>query len=179
LVNRWKEFNKKTEDDYKKQYQKMRIILYGSYSPPSELTFLKKLKKILVDEGYVQTRIALEYQEMVKGKSALEVSKGCIIYSDVNFFVITNNGEKLGVTRELGFLADDHNARNKIDYSTIFDEINDGQSTLSQLSLDDVDELGFKKRDFIGLNSLKAALLAEARFYVRKLKFVLESRVDV
>lgn len=176
FVKRWNEHNIKKEDEFRKLYPVLTITIYGSYQPESETRKLKEIKNFLIKQGFTQTKLVIDYQD--PKTNSIEVSKECIKFSDVNFFVITSKGSKLGVTRELGYLVDDKDARKNIINSTIFDEMKSGSSTLSTLTLDDIDDFRLTIRQWINQMSLDAALLSEARHYVKMLREILENRLE-
>ena len=92
-------------DEFKLKYQNninslrslLNITIYGSYNPPSEKELLKSVKQILIDNGYVKTKIVEDLQE--QNSEPLEESKKCLLFSDVNFLIFTKNGKKYGVMR--------------------------------------------------------------------------------
>ena len=115
----WDEFKRKYIDNNITSLKPLlNITIYGSYQPTEEKQLLLSLKAILIDEGYVNTMLVDDRQD--PDLDALEKSKMCLLYSDVNFLIFTKRGKRLGVARELAFVAEDEGMRHKINHCVVF-----------------------------------------------------------
>lgn len=77
-----------------------RIILFGSYYPPSTKNRLKNLQQALKSEGYNNTWLVENYPTF-EDLGLREKSLYCLEFADINFFLVTFGGEKSGFTVEL------------------------------------------------------------------------------
>ena len=178
MDDKWKKFNLRLDREFLALRSKLTITLYGSYSPKDEKAFLIKRKKFLIQNGYTETKIVQDYQDEHPSLNASEVSKRCLEFSNVNFLIITNKGKKLGVTKELGYIADSTRMVDKQAYCIVFDQKIGNRSSLSQLSLDDIKDIRISVREFTTTRQLEVALLTEAFFFLRKLKGRLDQLPD-
>lgn len=133
-----KKFKKFIENFKKKEiFEKKplcRIILFGSYYPPEEKEFLKRIRDDLKADNYNNTWLVEDYPTF-EDLGIREKSIFCLKFSNINFFIITFNGEKGGFTVELEHTI--NNARNLSFKTIVFYEIkyenNNEISSLSQL----------------------------------------------
>jgi hypothetical protein len=77
----------------------MNITIYGSYYPPSDEQLLLDIKQILIDDEYENTSLVREYQRN-ESEDSLEISKKCLLFSDLNYLIFTKTGKRLGLVRE-------------------------------------------------------------------------------
>ena len=156
--------------------EKLRITVYGSYYPSSELKFLEVQRDFLIQNGYKNTKLVKDYHEQYKSLTPLEISNDCLYYTDVNFFIFTKHGKSQGATVELQIAATDANMADKVKHCVVFDQIQDNYGSVSVLSIDVIDNAGIIKRDFVSETDLQNALLQKAFLSFRRLRNQLRKR---
>jgi len=176
VTDRWKRFSRRIDEDFESLKSRLTITIYGSYQPPEELEFLRGQKQFLIDNGYTQTKIVLDYES--EGLTPLEISKLCLKNSEVNFLFFTREGKRLGVVRELAYVADDPEMAQKTSDCVVFDEIKDENGSVPPLSMDDIKNSGIIRHEYSKEDSLQEALLSKAFWYVRQKRSILEERPD-
>ena len=176
MPDKWDPFKHRINQDIDPIKEKLRITIYGSYYPDSELTFLETQRDFLIQNGYKNTKLVKEYHEQYKSLTPLEVSKDCLYYTDVNFFIFTKEGKNQGVTVELQIAATDENMADKVKHCVVFDQIRDNYGSISALSIDAIDNAGIIKRDFVSESDLQNALLQKAFLSFRRLQNQLRKR---
>jgi len=109
-----------------------RIILFGSYYPPEIKEILIKIRDDLRKEGYNNTWLVEDYPTY-NDLGIREKSIFCLKFSDINFLIITFEGEKGGVTSELEYII--NNAKELSYQSVVFYEIKcENDQEISSLS---------------------------------------------
>jgi hypothetical protein len=99
-----------------------------------------------------------------------------LLFSDVNFLVFTKRGKRLGLARELAFVAEDERMRSKINH-LVFDETpTKNSSSVPTLSSSDIQNARINRRSFKTPDELKEAIISEAYWQLRRLSPVLSSR---
>lgn len=178
MTDRWARFNQRILDEFENLKNRLIISIYGSYRPQKEEEFLLRQKQFLIDLGYSGTKIVKDYQDKSE-LPPLEISKRCLLYSDVNFLIFTREGKRYGVIRELAYIADSKDMVSKTPYCTVFDQLKDGLGSVPPLSLDDIKNSGIVRHEFYEEKDLQEAIKTKAFWYLRKLKSDLETRVDI
>src|ERR1700691_2760573 len=82
----------------------LRIGLYGSYYPPTELKRLQALKNSIKGEGYSLIVLVKDMPDLPEFKDEMDKSIFSISSSNVNLFVLTFRGQKQGAVRELDYV---------------------------------------------------------------------------
>jgi len=82
----------------------LKIGVYGSYHPRSELRRLESLSESLRREGYSQTYLVRDLPDLPEFKDDFDKSIFSIRRSNVNVFVLTFRGQKQGAVRELDYV---------------------------------------------------------------------------
>lgn len=144
---------------------RMSITLYGSYKPDSEMRFLERQRDFLKSNGYIRAALVAD-AHVTGGAGPLEASKRHLANSDVNFFIFTRAGRRLGVTRELGYVADDPGMRNKATDCVVFDEVANGKTSIPPLSMCDIGNVRIDRLEFNDEDHLRYGLLTRAELYV-------------
>lgn len=176
MTDRWERFRSRIDDDILPLKKKMVITIYGSYIPDSELKFLEAQRDFLIKNGYEKTKLVKEYHEQYPSLTPYQVSKDCLLYSDVNFFIFSKEGKNQGVTVELHIAATDDSMADKVKHCIVFDQIKDNYGSISSLSIDVIENVGIIKRDFVSEGDLQNALLQKAFLSLRILQNVLRRR---
>lgn len=176
VIDKWKRFKQQVDREIHPLKGKLKITIYGSYFPEDELKFLERQRDFLIQNGYTNTKLVKEYHEQYKSLTSLEVSKDCLYYTDVNFFIFTKEGKNQGVTVELYIAATDPNMAHKVQYCVVFDQIRDSHGSISALSIDAIENSGIIKRDFVDETDLQNALLQKAFLSLRRLQNQLRKR---
>jgi len=168
--DRWERFGKRLSDEFYPLKEKLMITIYGSYQPKTELTFLRQQMAFLIDKGYTRTMLVEDYHKQYLELSSLEISTYCLRNSDVNFFIFTKDGKNQGVSVELQIAATDQGMIDKVKHCIVFDQIRDNYGSVSALSLDQIDNSGIVKRDFVDEEDLQTAMLQKAFSSLRRLQ---------
>ena len=176
MADKWERFRRKLDEEINPLKSKLKITIYGSYYPKSEFDFLERQKKFLIQNGYSITKLVKEYQEEYPSLGSYEISKFCLEYSDVNFFIFTKEGKNQGVTVELQIAATEEGMADKVKHCVVFDQIRDNYGSISALSLDVIDNVGIIKRDFVSEEDLQNGLLQKAFLSLRRLQNELRRR---
>lgn len=176
MTDKWEKYKRKLNRDVDPLKEKLRITIYGSYQPNSELKFLERQQNFLKKHGYTDTKLVKEYHEEYPSLTPLEVSKDCLYYRDVHFFIFTKKGKNQGVTVELQIAATDENMADKVKHCVVFDQIKDNYGSISALSIDAIENVGIIKRDFVNEEDLQNALLQKAFASLRLLQNQLRKR---
>lgn len=155
----------------------MTIALYGSYHPQEEKQLLIQLKNKLIDNGYTSTYLVQDYPR--KGESDLEISERSLLFSDVNFLIFTKGGKRLGLVRELAFVAVSEEMVDKAWACVVFDQIVNGESSIPPLSLEDIHNSGIRRREFATFQELEDLAIGTAFWYLKKLAPVLRRRARI
>lgn len=170
----WDEFKRKYNEGFDTLKPLLTVTIYGSYNPPAEKRLLLALKEALIKEGYEQTRIVEDY--MTSGDDPLEVSKQCLLYSDVNLLVFTKEGKQRGLVRELAFIAESPDMIPKAMSCVAFDQLDEGKSSIPPLSVSDIKTTGIHLRTFESMEELKKAILNTVYWQLRRLSPSLSRR---
>ena len=176
MADKWERFRRRIDEEVNPLKPKLRITIYGSYHPDSELEFLEKQREFLIQNQYTNTKLVNEYHEEFPSLLPYEISKYCLEYSDVNFFIFTKEGKNQGVTVELQIAATEDSMADKVKHCIVFDQIRDNFGSISALSLDVMDNVGIIKRDFVSEDDLQNALLQKAFLSLRRLQNELRRR---
>jgi len=176
VSDKWERFQRRLDREVNPLKEKLRITIYGSYYPASELSFLESQRNFLIQNGYTDTSLVKDYHVQHPSLTPLEVSKGCLYYRDVHFFIFTKEGKNQGVTVELQIAATDENMADKVKHCVVFDQIGDNFGSISALSLDMIENVGIIKRDFVSESDLQNALLQKAFLSLRRLQNQLRIR---
>ena len=102
------------------------------YYPESDKELLKQLKQILRVNGYDKTGLVEDKKE--NNDDPLELSRQCMLFSDINLLIFTVTGRRLGLTEELVFLTSDKKMINKVQFSLVVDVRTDQMSAIPDLS---------------------------------------------
>lgn len=143
--------------------ERMSITLYGSYHPPSEMRFLERQRDFLQGEGFALACLVKDGPD--DGATALDASKRYLENSDVNFLIFTKAGMRLGLVRELAYVADPSMRRKAAD-CVVFDQVTGGLGSVPDLSLCDLDDARIQHYKFRDEPELQAGLLTRAQDYV-------------
>ena len=108
---------------------------------------------------------------------SLDRSIMCLEYSDVNFLIFTRNGKNQGAIRELTRIAISHTMIDKIPFCTVFDETRDKNGSISDLSINDMENSNIVRREFQNEAQLQKALMRQAFAKTRILKEPLKTRL--
>ena len=176
MDSRWSKFNERHVGIYKKLRGVLVITIYGSYYPESEKEFLIKQRNFLRESGYSRTNLVIDYPNEAN-RNPLEISIDCLETSDVNFLIFTREGKNQGVTRELTHITTEPDMANKVKFCTVFDETKDARGSMSDLSINDIENSGIGRREFQSEEQLQKALLQQAFAKTRMLKDVLTNRL--
>ena len=133
-------------------------------------------RDFLRKNGYLLTRLVDDYPNNTN-QNALDISIGCLEKSDVNFLIFTRLGKNLGVTRELTHVTTHTNMASKVLYCTVFDEVKDKINSMSELSINDIENSGLERREFQNEKHLQKVLRKQAFAKTRMLKYVLTNRL--
>ncbi len=170
-MDEWTDFKNRYYNNFQVFKQKIKITIFGSYYPPKEKEFLKKLKSKLITDGYINT--ILVEDKLTEEFDPLEISQMCMVFSDINILVFTRKGKRYGLIDELVFLATDPRMHDKREYSIIFDH-NDGRSSIPDLSSSRIRNSNLRLRTFNNYNELEEIIGREIfwilREYVKKNK---------
>jgi hypothetical protein len=153
----------------------MNITIYGSYYPPSDEQLLLDIKQILIDDEYENTSLVREYQRN-ESEDSLEISKKCLLFSDLNYLIFTKTGKRLGLVRELAFAADDPSMISRAQNCVVFDQIVAAKSSIPDLSAIDVKNSGIELRTFDDVKELKTAILSLALQKLRRFSPIISKR---
>lgn len=82
----------------------LKIGIYGSYYPRSELKRLESLSESLKSDGYLQTYLVKDLPDLPEFKDDFDKSIFSIKRSNVNIFILTFRGQKQGAVRELDYV---------------------------------------------------------------------------
>jgi hypothetical protein len=82
----------------------LRIGVYGSYHPPTELKRLTSLRDAIKREGYSSVQLVKDIPDLPEFKDEMDKSVFSITNSNVNLFVLTFRGQKQGAVRELDYV---------------------------------------------------------------------------
>lgn len=82
----------------------LKIGIYGSYHPRSELKRLESLRESLKNQGYAQTYLVKDLPSLPEFKDDFDKSIFSIERSNVNIFILTFRGQKQGAVRELDYV---------------------------------------------------------------------------
>ena len=156
---------------------RMNITLYGSYQPPLEKRFLARQRDFLRDNGYVRARLVSD--DPATGIDPLTASKRHLLQSDVNFMFFTTKGMRHGVVRELAYVAEDPSMVDKIGDCVVFDEVDDAESSIPELSWSDISNRRIEVHRFENEQILHVALLARAEMFVIRKGACIQTRPSV
>ena len=155
--------------------ERMSITLYGSYYPPSEMSFLKRQRDFLRNEGYALACLVKDGDGDGDGVTALEASKRYLENSDLNFLIFTRAGKRHGLIRELAHVAD-LSMRMKAADCVVFDQVVDGASSVPDLSMCDLGDAKIQHYEFRDEPELQIGLLTRAQDYVMRKRDILDRR---
>ena len=175
MNDKWERFKRRL-DEVNPLKRKLRIAIYGSYYPSGELEFLKRQRDYLISNGYVSTNIVKEFHDQCPSLTPLQISRDCLHNSDVNFFIFTKEGKNQGVTVELQIAATEESMSHKVRHCVVFDQIRDNFGSISELSLDVIENVGIIRRTFVSEEDLQTALLQKAFLSLRRLQNELRRR---
>lgn len=171
-------YRNRFDEDFRPLMGELRITVYGSYRPPEEKRRLVAQRDFLRGRGYRNTFLVEDMYEAPDNEGgALDQSKRCLEDSDTNFLIFTMDGKIAGVTRELAHVATSPSMADKILHCVMFDQVRDGISAASPLSLGDVKNSGMSRRAFTDYSELCRALSREADMQTRILRHVLMKRI--
>jgi hypothetical protein len=165
LSNDWDAFIRNYERNVSSYKPKVKVTIYGSYNPPREKALLKDLKMILIKDGYTNTQLVEDRQK--DSDKPLKVSEQSILYSDINLLVFTKTGKRLGVVRELAFLARP-SMSDKTPFSTVFDQVKDGESSIPSLSQEDVTNALIPRRAFNSFKELRSIITIQTYWILER-----------
>lgn len=154
----------------------MAITIYGSCFPDSEKQFLARQRDFLRNMGYAKTGLVTDYRHSPEATPS-DRSIMCLEYSDVNFLIFTRNGKNQGAIRELTRIAISHTMIDKIPFCTVFDETGDKNGSISDLSINDMENSNIVRREFQNEAQLQKALMRQAFAKTRILKEPLKTRL--
>ncbi|MDP2845883.1 MAG: hypothetical protein Q8N79_07415, partial [Candidatus Methanoperedens sp.] len=108
IQKRFDEFQRRKKESILAYKDKINIVIYGAYNPPSdgkhlgERERLIKLRDRLREDGYTNT---IMVEDLAVSESScipnLEKSLGCLNWADLNILVFTCRGKTDSVVREL------------------------------------------------------------------------------
>jgi hypothetical protein len=174
LSDGWDDFKRKYEESINSLKSLLGVTIYGSYNPKKEKDLLLSLKQILINEGYGKTVLVDDRKQ--QDSDPLEISKMCLLYSDVNFLIFTKQGKRFGLVRELAFIAEDIRMRPKLSHCVVFDKIvNNESSSIPPLSISDIKNVRIHRRTFKTVEELKDAIVSEAYWQLKSLSNVISS----
>jgi len=148
----------------------LKVGLYGSYYPRSELERLESLRDSLKNEGYPQTYLVKDLPDLPEFKDDFDKSIFSIKRSNVNIFILTFRGQKQGAVRELDYVL-----RNPehVFKCVVFIESSSRRRCLTSLLEADLKAVGMRvaefdrARDAELLGLVKGTLLGFLYYYVR------------
>jgi len=133
---RWNKFQKQKKESILAHKDKIHIIIYGAYNPPSEGEHLGekerliKLRDSLRDEGYINTYIVEDFPTNHESYIPnLEKSFNCLDMANLNILVFTCRGKTGSVARELVYSIEN----NLLQKCKVFEEISNGIPAMETL----------------------------------------------
>lgn len=154
--------------------ERMSITIYGSYWPAEELDFLNRQTAFLASKGYTDSKIVPDRDP--KGGDALESSRRCLQFSDVNFLVFTRDGKKHGLVRELALVADAMITAPKAHDCVAFYQGAEMGEAIPVLSISDIKKTRMRAAAFSDEADLQDAMLKTAWWYLLAKRRELEGR---
>jgi len=137
IQKRFDEFQRKKKESIIAYKDKIHIVIYGAYNPPSdekhlgEKERLIKLRDRLREDGYTNTAIVEDFTSSEASDTPnLEKSLDCLEWADLNILVFTCRGKTGSVARELIHAIDDPKILWKC---RIFEEIDRGIPAMETL----------------------------------------------
>ncbi len=108
IQKRFEEFQRKKKESILAYKDKIQIIIYGPYNPPTDSKHLGekerliKLRNRLRKEGYINTAIVADFFSSKDSPiQNLEKSLNCLEMADLNVLIFTCRGKTGSVAREL------------------------------------------------------------------------------
>jgi hypothetical protein len=173
--NRWDALMESYKQDVRSYKPHVLVTIYGSYHPPEERDILQSLRNTLINDGYIDTRLVddLEHLRMENNLTPLQMSEFCLRKSDINLLIFTRGGKRLGLVKELDYLADINMCR-KHPFSILFDEVKkhddyEKETSIPALSRDDVEDARLSRRTFHSVEELNSITVIETYKILRKL----------
>lgn len=174
MPNIWDEASRGIDRKFRRLTGRMTITIYGSYEPPAELAFLNRQKAFLRSAGYADTGLVTD--RSAGGLDPLKASKICLRSSDVNFLFFTKEGRKLGVVRELAYVAESEDMASKVQDCVVFYQRDGAVESIPALSRSDIDNASVPARPFSSEADLREAMQTRALWYLRRKRGELEGR---
>jgi hypothetical protein len=136
MKERFRGFNKKFKNTYEKKAI-CKIILFGSYRPSSEESFLRQIKKDLQEDGYEKTFLIKDLPDL-NNRTIRDKSIVGLEFSDINIFIVTFRGKKVGSTVELEYIIQNASLLSfkTIVFFEVKNENGEKIKSLSQLQID-------------------------------------------
>lgn len=82
----------------------LKVGIYGSYYPRSELERLERLRDAVRREDYSQAYMVKDLPDLPQFRDPFDKSIFSLMRSNVNLFVLTFRGQKQGAVRELDYI---------------------------------------------------------------------------
>ena len=148
----------------------LKVGIYGSYHPESEARRLEQLRDRLKRDGYSQTYLVRDLQDLPQFKDVFDKSIFSIDRSNVNLFVLTFAGRNQGDIRELDYVI--HNPE-LVFKCVVFIERTDEATCLTSLLKDDLRAVGMRVAEFRTgddedpIKLVEGTLLDKLYYYVR------------
>ncbi len=166
MPNEWTEFRNNYYSSIQIHKSKIAIIILGSYYPIEEKDFLIRLKNILIRDGYFNTFLVEDRQNV--DDDPLEISQMSMSFSDICILVFTRSGKKYGLIDELNFLTTDMGMQKKMYYSILFDQHDGIRSSIPDLSSSRVRNANLRRRTFNNYIDLENMISREVFWILRE-----------
>jgi hypothetical protein len=135
VTERWAAFQQKKDESIIVHKKELFIVIYGAYNPPKDDTHLGekdrliKLKKYLIDDGYINTCLVEDIPDISSPSPNLDKSLGALQAADLNILVFTCRGSNDSVAFELKHAIDNkllHKCR-------VYEEVHNGITAMGRL----------------------------------------------
>jgi len=161
---------------------KMSITIYGSFFPKKEKELLEKVVINLIDNGFNDSGIVGDrLRPIFENLTPYEASEFYLENSDVNFFIFTKMGKRLGVTSECEHLIRYPAMYSKWNNCVLFDQFVDDRGAIGQLIKDRLVKIN-QLRDKIPIieftqdEELLDATVEYAKDIVNSMRYILQIR---
>lgn len=141
-LERWNNWQNEKRDAVHSHKDRLVIVIYGAYNPPSDEEHLGEKERLLNlrdrlrNEGYKHTYIVEEFPTNdCSNTPNLDKSLGCLEIADLNILVFTCRGKTGSVARELFHAIGDSKILSRC---RIFEEIDKGVSAMETLLREDL-----------------------------------------